>query len=101
MEAAFAIFAVILDWMRGLDWKFLIFVVASIWFFSYWRKLPEQHEKDLRNQYKQNDQSPPPETDQLKWHVQHIREDLSLLCKLVGFLIMLQYCLIAVEYLRK
>lgn len=40
-------------------------------------------ERGLQKEYDGNPKFAPPETDQLKWAVRHIREDINLLCHLM------------------
>ena len=51
----------------------------------------ERREKGLAKELERNEEFAAPEANQLKWHVQHMREDLSLLCYLVGLSILLQF----------
>jgi hypothetical protein len=37
--------------------------------------------KALRDEYDQNEKSSPPSEQQIRWHIQHMREDMMLLCQ--------------------
>jgi hypothetical protein len=103
MEMAFGIFALVADWISGLDWKFILFWGGVIGAFAFIRKLNEKREAGLAKEFERNEKfaATAPETNQLKWHVRHMREDLSLLCFLVALLLGAQIILVAIELFRK
>jgi hypothetical protein len=96
MEMAFGIFALVADWISGItrsDWKFFLMVGGAIWLLSFIKKMNERRETGFAKELERNDElaDAAPEGHQLKWHVQHIREDLSLLCFLMMLSIMAQF----------
>lgn len=46
-------------------------------------------ERGLQKEYENNPKFDAPETDQLKWAVRHIREDINLLCHLMFIVVIL------------
>lgn len=64
------------------EW-FWIFVIFGWPVWNWWR------ERSLHKEYDGNRKVEPPETDQLKWAVRHIREDINLLCHLMFLAVLL------------
>ena len=58
-------------------WLFGLAMVFGWPLWNWWR------ERGLQKEYDRNPNFDPPETDQLKWAVRHIREDINLLCHLM------------------
>ena len=51
-------------------------------------------ERGLQKEFDNNPKFEPPETNQLKWDLRHIREDISLLCHLMMIVALLLIILI-------
>jgi hypothetical protein len=45
------------------------------------------HNNALAREYRKNEKADAPDHQQIVWHIRHIREDISLLCKInmLGF----------------
>jgi len=69
------------DW-GGAIFGVLYFVGPSI--------LLQMHNGALAREYERNDQAEAPDNQQILWHIRHIREDISLLCKvnMLGFFVL-------------
>jgi hypothetical protein len=52
--------------------------------------LLQMHNSALAREYKQNEQADAPSNQQIVWHIRHIREDISLLCRInmLGFAVL-------------
>lgn len=64
-------------------WLFAIALGVGWPLWNWWR------ERGLQKEYDRNPKFDPPETDQLKWAVRHIREDINLLCHLMFIAVVL------------
>jgi len=60
-----------------MEWLLPVALVVGFPLWNKWR------ERGLRKEYDRNVDFDPPETDQLKWAVRHLREDINLLCHLM------------------
>ncbi len=58
-------------------WAFVLALMVGWPLWNWWR------ERGLQKEYERNPKFSAPETDQLKWAVRHIREDINLLCHLM------------------
>jgi hypothetical protein len=66
------------------DWGGLIFGVLCVVGPGI---LLQMHNSALMREYERNNQVDAPDNQQIHWHIRHIREDISLLCKvnMLGF----------------
>lgn len=60
-----------------MEWIAVVALVVGFPLWNRWR------ERGLEKEYKNNISFEPPATDQLKWAVRHLREDINLLCHLM------------------
>jgi hypothetical protein len=65
----------------GADWGGVILV----------RAFTAKHNSALAREYERNNQVDAPDNQQILWHIRHIREDISLLCKvnMLGFAVLI------------
>ncbi len=60
-----------------MAWIAALALIIGFPLWNSWR------ERGLHKEYEKNVKFEPPETDQLKWAVRHLREDINLLCHLM------------------
>jgi hypothetical protein len=63
--------------------------IIGIALFGSWIAWNWYRERGLKQEYERNKNFEAPETEQLKWDMRHIREDISLLCHLMTFAVIL------------
>jgi hypothetical protein len=54
-----------------------------------WPAYDSWRQRSLQKEYDKNPQFDAPDTDQLKWDLRHIREDINLLCHLIFAVVVL------------
>jgi hypothetical protein len=70
------------------DWGGAIFGILCVVGPSI---LLQMHNSALAREYERNRQADAPDNHQILWHIRHIREDISLLCKInmLGFAVLI------------
>jgi hypothetical protein len=71
------------DWFPARAWPIALVALGTI-------AVHISHTASIQRELKNNKSFAGPDDQQVRWHIQHMREDVALLCKLVMVLIGLQ-----------